>query len=167
MQGSTTTEPKHTDISHQEDSLQLPSTTLQQQDMGTTTASCQFLNCHGYSHTLQYFPPSCSPLTMEKLRQNGVTAPTDLTFPYMQQEYNLQDDFQQLSQHAQQEKGDQQHYQMLGDSSDNNKRKKQGQQKRSWNTENYQWMNIKRTRKLQRMEGKQRQFPRRGSLILS
>ena len=30
------------------------------------------------------------------------------------------------------------------------KRKKHGQQKRSWNTENYQWMNIKRTRKLQR-----------------
>eukprot|EP00111_Clytia_hemisphaerica_P021008 TCONS_00061956-protein len=157
MQDSTTEGPKHTEEIHQkQDTLQLPSTTLQQQhqeDMAATTASCQFLNCHGYSHTLQYFPPSCSPLTMEKLRQNGVAVPTDLTFPYMQQEYNLQEDFQQLSQHAQQEKEDQQHYQMMSDSSNtNNKRKKQGQQKRSWNTENYQWMNIKRTRKPQRME---------------
>lgn len=30
---------------------------------------------------------------------------------------------------------------------DDNKLKKTGQQKRSWNTDNFQWMNIKRTRK--------------------
>lgn len=45
---------------------------------------------------------------------------------------------------------------------DDNKYKKSGQQKRSWNTDNFQWMNIKRTRKQSSPDGKrvlERPFP--------
>jgi len=107
--------------------------------MATTVASCQFLSYHGYSHTLQYFPV-CDLLQEEKSNEpsNNETTTSDMNFPYLQ-------DFKGGCHKTIDQK------QSVMDIED--KRKKAGHQKRSWNTENYQWMNIKRTRKAQQKEG--------------
>ena len=161
----------------------------------SASTPCEFLNYHGYSHTLQYFPPCGSdPITTVTGTMHGnnedehhhhkfsrynnhngsmvATAPDTMTFPasYLQDfasptpatdtegisSTTINDDnpyhherfTAALLQHETEDCAD------LDDNSSDGKRKKPGQQKRSWNTENYQWMNIKRTRKIQHSEGK-------------
>ena len=134
----------------------LPSTTTQELPdlnlptssslpMATTAESCQFLSCHGYSHTLQYFP-QCSPISDDKVKVS--VGQGEVSFPYIPDFIgNENGGGHQVQKDKYNEPLD-----MDG------KRKKSGQQKRSWNTENYQWMNIKRTRKTPRFEGKFKLF---------
>ena len=111
-----------------------------------TATSCPLLNCHGYSHTLQYFP-TCDLLPEEKFsHQNHSDTAPNMNFPYIQDfESNNDGCHKTTDQHQSTPDAD-------------GGRKKASQQKRSWTTENYQWMNIKRTGKSQQLEGNNNSF---------
>ena len=154
-----------------------------------SSASYEFFNYHGYSHTLQYFPPcgGGDPITTvagtmienneeenhhHKFNKfinhnsNMATTADTMTFPssYLQdfasptgaevssttEDNNVYHERFTTALMGQEADCSEDHY----DDGNDGKRKKPGQQKRSWNTENYQWMNIKRRRKVQRSEGK-------------
>lgn len=99
--------------------------------------SCRY-NCHGYSHTLQYFPPGLQAEPQLSHR----TQPTCESTPY-----NL-NSYPQIDRYPASEYQDNTKY----NSSMTNWKKgssgRNGQQRRCWNTANFQWMSIKRERKL-------------------
>ena len=100
--------------------------------------SCRY-NCHSYSHTLQYFPSGLPMEPQPPQRPQQLCDSSSYNMPsYAQADRYKSIDLQDnLKYHG---------------SLTNNWKKgssgKAGQQRRCWNTANFQWMNIKRERKL-------------------
>ena len=107
---------------------------LSQRDLN----SCRY-SCHGYAHTVQYFPNGMPYDSQPSQRPQNIYEPNEYEY---NQFINRSDEYQG----AEYQNGNK-----YVSSVTNNWKKgssgKNGQQRRCWNTANFQWMNIKRERK--------------------
>eukprot|EP00794_Sanderia_malayensis_P003572 gene3572-4076_t len=127
--------------------------------------SCRY-NCHGYSHTLQYFPPGLSmdpapPQLMQRSPQQQLACDSPSMMQYggssggslAAQPYSHQaTDRYKAALECQENLNYHSSISSNHSSLTNNWKKgssgKPGQHRRCWNTANFQWMSIKRERKL-------------------
>ncbi|XP_065052946.1 homeobox protein Hox-B3a-like [Rhopilema esculentum] len=103
-------------------------------------SSCRY-SCHSYAHTLQYFPNGMPYDPQEAHgRPQGMQDGVDFEYPSYPQR---SDNYQSMEYHDNSLK--------YSTTATSNWKKgssgKNGQQRRCWNTANFQWMNIKRERK--------------------
>ena len=100
--------------------------------------SCRY-SCHSYAHTVQYFPNGMPYDAPPSQRIQNTYEPNEYEYNQFttRSEYYQATDFQSSNKYV--------------SPVTNNWKKgssgKNGQQRRCWNTANFQWMNIKRERK--------------------
>ena len=104
--------------------------------------SCRYSQClnmddrgHSYSHTLQYFPNNPEE-QKTKTFYNGNALNSSFVFPYV------------TGKPTSEEKHRDERFYSYDKKKGKEKRKMGNHQRRCWNTANYQWMSIKRERKI-------------------
>ena len=100
--------------------------------------SCRY-SCHGYAHTLQYFPNGMPYDTHPSQRIQNLYEPTE----YEYNQLTTRSDHYQMSDFQISNK----YISPITNNWKKGSSGKNGQQRRCWNTANFQWMNIKRERK--------------------